>query len=45
MKKTLLTAACGTLIAAAVTAAPPAMPKPIVVAGKVVAQDNIEHRR
>ena len=45
MKKTLLTAACGTLLAAAVTAAPPAMPKPIVVAGKVVAQDNIEHRR
>ena len=45
MKKILLTAACGTLLAAGVTAAPPAMPKPIVVAGKVAPQDNVEHRR
>ena len=45
MKKTLLIAACGTLLAAGVNAAPPAMPKPIVVAGKVVAQDNVEIRR
>ena len=45
MKKTLLIATCTTLLAAGANAAPPAMPKPIIAAGKVVAQDNIEHRR
>ncbi len=46
MKKTVMLTLCGTLLAATVAAAPAAgRPKPIVVAGKVTAEDNVEHRR
>lgn len=45
MKKTLFAAACSIVITGAVSAAPGGMPAPVVKAGKVVAQDNVEVRR
>ncbi len=45
MNKTLLISLCTTALAVSAAAAPPAMPKALVKAGKVVAKDNVEHRR